>query len=55
MGWIATTLTTAAACAALPSLGHAAGSPTRVDLHALHARRSGLWLRTLGTMVLSDQ
>ncbi len=52
-GWIVTGVAAAGACAALPLVGHAAGSPARMVLHALHAAGGGIWLGTLGAVVLA--
>ncbi|MGE0812396.1 MAG: CopD family protein [Vicinamibacterales bacterium] len=38
---------------AIPALGHAAGEPSRVALHAAHVLASGAWLGTLAVFVLA--
>jgi putative copper resistance protein D len=51
-GWIAATATVAGTAAAIPLLGHAAGDLGRMALHTVHIIGGGLWLGTLGALVL---
>ncbi len=51
-GWVVTSIAVAGAMVALPLLGHAAGAPWRVALHTAHVLGGGLWLGTLGVLVL---
>jgi putative copper export protein len=48
--WLVFALSALAFSAALPLLGHAAGSPWRHVVHAAHLIGSGLWLGTLGVI-----
>lgn len=52
VGWIAAAVAALAASAAQPLVGHAAGSDARLALHAAHIVGAGLWLGTLGTLVI---
>ena len=51
-GWALAALTTLAAAATIPLLGHAAGSQARFALHLAHILGGGLWLGTLGALTL---
>jgi len=50
--WAIAAIATLAAAAAVPLLGHAAGSTSRLILHTAHILGAGLWLGTLGVLVL---
>jgi putative copper export protein len=52
VAWIAAALASLAAVMTVPLLGHAAGSTARLALHAAHILGAGLWLGTLGVLVL---
>lgn len=52
-GWPLFSLAAAAAAMAIPLLGHAAGAPSRVALHAAHVVAAGAWLGTLAVFVLT--
>ncbi len=47
IGWPATAASGVSLCVALPLLGHAAGSPGRMAIHAAHLVGAGLWIGTL--------
>jgi copper transport protein len=51
-GWFTWTLCAIFFCAALPLLGHAAGSNARLLLHATHIFATSLWLGTLTAIVV---
>ncbi len=40
-------------CAVTPGLGHAAGEPARLAVHAVHLLGAGCWIGTLAVVVLS--
>jgi putative copper export protein len=50
LGWPAATLGTAALVATTGLLGHAAGDPALMAVHAAHVLGAGLWLGTLGAL-----
>jgi len=50
--WRAFTIGALGCCAAVPLVGHAAGSPVRYALHAAHVAASGAWLGTLAVITL---
>jgi copper transport protein len=50
--WIAYAGAAALCCAALPLLGHGAGSLPRGALHAVHIAASGAWIGTLALLTL---
>lgn len=51
--WIAFAVAVLAMCATLPIIGHAAGSPGRVILHAAHVTGAGVWLGSLAVLYRS--
>jgi copper transport protein len=51
-GWILTTVAAVACAISMPLLGHAATSSFGVFLHSAHILGAGLWLGTLGCLLL---
>jgi putative copper export protein len=52
-GWPAASLAVVICCFTLPLLGHAAGSPWRLALHAAHALGAGVWLGTVAAVLIA--
>ena len=52
VGWTLTGLAAVVLCYQIPRLGHAAGEPARVLLHGSHILGAGIWVGTLGAVVL---
>jgi putative copper resistance protein D len=52
-GWPAASLAAVVCCFTLPLLGHAAGSPWRLALHATHVLGAGVWLGTLAAVLIA--
>ena len=50
--WRVFTMAALACCAAVPLVGHAAGSPARYALHLSHVAASGAWLGTLASITM---
>jgi putative copper export protein len=50
--WPLATLSAVGFTATIPFLGHAAGDPARMAVHALHILAAGVWLGTLAAVVL---
>jgi putative copper export protein len=54
-GWFAL-MGAAVACAlAVPLLGHAAGEPSRVAYHSIHVLGGGVWLGSLGSILIAGE
>jgi putative copper export protein len=51
IGWLAASLAAVVCCFTLPLLGHAAGSPWRLALHAAHVLGAGVWLGTVAAVL----
>jgi putative copper export protein len=51
--WVLTGSLSVALCYLLPLLGHAEGQPARVLLHGSHILAAGIWVGTLGALVLA--
>jgi putative copper export protein len=52
-GWPAASLGAVVCCFTLPLLGHAAGSPRRLVLHAAHVLGAGVWLGTVAAVLIA--
>jgi copper resistance protein D len=52
-GWPAASLAVVVCCCTLPVLGHAAGSPWRLALHAAHVLGAGVWLGTVAAVLIA--
>jgi putative copper export protein len=52
-GWPAASLAVLLCCVTLPLLGHAAGSPRRLALHAAHVLGAGVWLGTVAAVLMA--
>jgi putative copper export protein len=52
-GWPAASLAVLLCCLTLPLLGHAAGSPRRLALHAAHVLGAGVWLGTVAAVLMA--
>jgi putative copper export protein len=53
IGWLAASLAVVVCCFTLPLLGHAAGSPWRLTLHAVHVLGAGVWLGTVAAVLIA--
>jgi putative copper resistance protein D len=53
IGWLAASLAVVTCCFTLPLLGHAAGSPWRLTLHAAHVLGAGVWLGTVAAVLIA--
>ena len=53
IGWLAASLAVVVCCVTLPLLGHAAGSPWRLALHAAHVLGAGVWLGTVAAVLIA--
>jgi putative copper export protein len=53
IGWLAASLATVVCCFTVPMLGHAAGSPWRLALHAAHVLGAGVWLGTVAAVLIA--
>ena len=51
-GWILTSIAAVACAVSMPLLGHAATSPFGMFLHSAHILGAGVWLGTLGCLLL---
>jgi putative copper export protein len=52
-GWPLASLGAVVCCFTLPLLGHAAGSPRRLVLHAAHVLGAGVWLGTVAAVLIA--
>ena len=52
-GWPVASLGAVVCCFTLPLLGHAAGSPRRLVLHAAHVLGAGVWLGTVAAVLMA--